>query len=200
VTDDAEMSAEIGRLLADFAGAEFRYWVAGGWALSLFRGEQLRDHADLDVQVLLRDLAGVRKHFADRELLVQKPATGETREWLADEQLAPGRDVLVFAGFGAGAPPIQLLLGETDGEEWVFHRGSGRIRRPLSKFLRSESGIPYISPEVALLFKSRDLRDKDTEDFEKVVQLLDGEQRAWLYERVEPLNREHPWLGALRLE
>lgn len=200
MTDEAGMSAEIGRLLTDFAGAEFPYWVAGGWALSLFRGEQIRDHADLDVQVLLRDLDGIRNHFADRELLVQNPNTGETRDWLADEQLVPGRDVLVFAGVGAGPPPLQLLLGEADGEDWVFHRGSGRIRRPLSKFLRSESGIPYVSPEVALLFKSRDLRDKDREDFEKVVRLLDDEQRGWLYGRVEPLDREHPWLGALRLE
>jgi hypothetical protein len=190
---------ELVGLLAAFRDAEFRYWVAGGWALSLFRGEQIRDHSDLDVLVLVRDLDGVRKHFVGHDLVVQNPNTGETREWPAAEQLVAGRDVLVLSDDRAeGVPPVQILLGESDDEEWVFHRGRGTIRRPLGSFGRTDSGIPYVSPEVALLFKSRDLREKDRQDFEKVVHLLDEEQRLWLYERIEPLNQEHPWLGSLK--
>ena len=31
------------------------WWIAGGWALDLFLGEQTRDHEDIDVQILRRD-------------------------------------------------------------------------------------------------------------------------------------------------
>jgi hypothetical protein len=198
LTDEAKMAGELSERLAVFDGAGFPFWVAGGWALSLFRGERIREHSDLDVLVLTRDLDKVRIHLADHQPSVQNPNTGETREWLMDEALVAGRDALVLAQAGAD-PQLQILLGESDADEWVFHRGSGRIRRPMSQFsLRSASGIPFVAPEVALLFKSRDLRDKDTEDFEGVIHLLNEERRQWLDERIAPLNKEHPWLEALR--
>jgi hypothetical protein len=70
VTDEAKTAGKLSELLVKFEAPSFRTGP-GGWALSLFRGEQVREHSALDVQVMIRDLVRVRPHFADHEPLVQ---------------------------------------------------------------------------------------------------------------------------------
>jgi hypothetical protein len=49
---------------------------------------------------------------------------------------------------------IELLLDEADGETWVCRRGP-RIRRPMPTVVRrSSDGLPYLAPEMQLLYKS----------------------------------------------
>lgn len=40
-----------------FASSKAPWWIAGGWALDLFRGTPTRPHADLDVGVFRRDVS-----------------------------------------------------------------------------------------------------------------------------------------------
>ena len=42
-----------------FAALQVPWWVAGGWALDLFTGTQIRAHKDLDIGVLRRDVLEV---------------------------------------------------------------------------------------------------------------------------------------------
>jgi aminoglycoside-2''-adenylyltransferase len=177
-----------------FDGYPGSYWVAGGWALDLFAGRVRRPHSDVDVLVLARDLDQVAKTFASPRPMVQHPESGTHRPWEPGDQLTPGPDALVFPD-DANPCPIQILLAASDGDEWVFHRGRGTIRKRLTEItLTSPDGTPYLAPEIVLLFKSRGGRPKDNDDFADVVALLDSDRRRWLRDRVPP---DHAWLPAL---
>jgi Aminoglycoside-2''-adenylyltransferase len=54
---DAWPPAEIARRLA---GVRAHWYVAGGWALDLFRGKQQRDHDDLEIAVPAARFGAVR--------------------------------------------------------------------------------------------------------------------------------------------
>ncbi len=76
-------------------------------------------------------------------------------------------------------------------------------RRPLTAAAalgtshRTEGGAPYVSTRVVLLFKSRQLRAKDTDDFLAIFDSLTTEELSWLRPRVVGWQDEHPWLDAL---
>jgi hypothetical protein len=55
-------------------------------------------------------------------------------------------------------------------------------------------GVPYLAPEIQLLFKSKGLRPKDYEDARRVIPLLNEEQRAWLRAH---LPSGHEWTELL---
>jgi hypothetical protein len=54
------------------ASSEPRWWIAGGWALDLFRGTSTRPHTDLDVGVLRRDVASVLHSLSTWEVFKVK--------------------------------------------------------------------------------------------------------------------------------
>jgi hypothetical protein len=60
------------------------------------------------------------------------------------------------------------------------------------------SGIPFMAPEVALLFKAKHMRVKDQADFDGVVPLLSDEQAAWLRDGLLRIHPGHPWIPALQ--
>ncbi|MGW6282089.1 nucleotidyltransferase domain-containing protein [Kribbella sp. NPDC055071] len=173
------------------------YWVAGGWALDLFADRVLRPHDDVDVLVLARDLDQLSQTFSSTRPLVEHPETGERRTWLPAEQLAPGPHALVFPDADHPAP-IQILLAASDQDDWVYHRGRGTVRKPLAEVtLTSPAGLPYLAPEIVLLFKSRNSRPKDDADFAGVSPLLSPVQREWLRAHIAPRFPDHSWLPAL---
>jgi hypothetical protein len=174
-----------------------RYWVAGGWALDLFAGRVRRPHADVDVLVLARDLPHVSATFTTPRPMLQHPETGDLRPWSDGEQLTPGPHLLVFPD-DPHPCPIQILLAASDADEWVYHRGRGTIRRPLDQItLTTPDGLPYLAPEIVLLFKSRGGRPKDDSDFADVAALLDSNRRQWLLDHIAPRYPNHAWLPAL---
>ena len=174
------------------------YWVAGGWALDLFADRFRRPHSDVDVVVLVRDLDEIAKTFTSPRPMVELPETGVRRSWAPGELLTPGPNALVFPD-DPHPSPIQILFAASDADEWVYHRGRGTIRKPLAEItLRSPDGIPYLAPEVVLLFKSRGGRPKDHADFNDVAHLLDPARRRWLHDRIAPRYPDHPWLPTLR--
>jgi hypothetical protein len=177
-----------------FEGYPGPYWVAGGWALDLYAGRVRRAHEDVDLLVLARDLELVSTTFTRPRPVLQYAESGEQREWAEGEELVPGPHALVFHD----QPAVQILLGASDGDEWVYHRGRGTIRKNLAEItLRSAGGIPYLAPEIVLLYKSRSLRPKDNTDFADVHPLLGTSRRQWLIDRILPRYPDHPWLPTL---
>ncbi|MCX2971691.1 MULTISPECIES: nucleotidyltransferase domain-containing protein [Streptomyces] len=201
------MSADVlGRWVPDrpenvaavFAEADFPWWIAGGYAIELAVGRELRAHGDLDVLVLRRDQVRVRELLVDWDLHVaDPPGQGELRPWRPGEVLQPPLHDIWCRRTPKAPWSVQLMLDEAEGTQWVSRR-TPEIRLPIDRLGRTnETGIPYLAPEVQLFYKAKATRDKDETDFEAVLPLLDTPARAWLANAIKVIAPGHPWLRRL---
>ena len=184
------------------SGFDNPWFVAGGWAIDLFLGRIRRQHKDLDFTIFRRDQLALQQHLAtfDLKKIVDRdkesyPETWQPNEWLD----LPNFQFLRSIG-PDGWPTLEALLSETEGEEWWW-RKNPQIRRPLSLFGKlSPLGIPYLSPEIVLLHKSRHMLDpdppkRDQQDFEEVVNLLDPETSRLAPNNPRPTSPPTPGLS-----
>lgn len=112
---------------------------------------------------------------------------------------APVHEVHARPDSGAG-PPIEFLLNERDGADWVYRRDPA-VRRPLARVLRDAlSGVCVLAPEVVLLYKSKAPRATDELDFRAALPLLDTEARHWLAGALLRADPKHPWAALLAPE
>jgi hypothetical protein len=168
------------------------WWIAGGWALDLYAGAQSRPHGDLDVGVLRRDVREVLAALPSWEVF-EVDAGALTR---FDAGGAPRTEVnsLWCRPKGAALWWMQLLLDESTDDFWVFRRQPD-IRLPLAMAVRRNSaGIPYLSPEIQLLYKAKDPRPRDQADFDHIAPRLDPGARAWLKGALARMDPGHAWL------
>lgn len=179
-----------------FASFGAPWWIAGGVAIDLFVGRRTRDHGDLDVEVLASDQDHVRRLLDGWELAVAHD--GRLREWKPHERLTPGRGSL-WCRPRADAPwALQVLVADADGDEWIFRRDP-RIRRPLAGVVRRTAhGVPYLAPELQLLFKAKSVRPVDQADFDAARPLLDPAALEWLATALDIAHPDHPWRALLR--
>ncbi|MDQ3672318.1 MAG: amino acid transporter [Actinomycetota bacterium] len=172
------------------------WWIAGGYAIAALVGDfNRRRHEDVDVGLLARDQEALRRCLGTWDLHCANPP-GSLRPWMANEVLAePTHDV--WAREQENGPwRLQLMLNTADGDEWVYRRDP-RIRVPLSKLVWCDDGIPYLVPEIQLLFKSKNVRPRDELDFAHALPLLDTRQRAWLRDALALTSPGHAWLARL---
>ena len=173
----------------------FPFWIAGGWALDLFLEEQTREHEDVDVAILREDEKNFRKHLDTWELW---PGLGDNKleesPIFLNEELSPEREVLWCRPSSNEEWLFELLLNKTLDGNWVFKRDSS-ITMPIKEIgLISENGIPYLNPEIVLLFKAKENRDKDKRDFEVFLPELNTKARLWLKESLAKVHPGHEWL------
>jgi hypothetical protein len=176
---------EAAALMDDFPGP---WWVVAGWAIELHVGEPIRDHSDVDILVLRDDQAAIRSQLPGWD--VQIAHGGQLEPWPEGARIELPRSGLWARRDPDGPWQLQFLLGERDGDTWWFRRDP-RIRLPVAEIgLRSPSGIPYLRPELTLLFKARKPRERDETDFDAVLPLLDATARRRL---ADWLPADHPW-------
>lgn len=185
---------------AIFADFPYPWFVSGGWAIDLFRGDVTREHEDLEIGIFRRDQRAAHFLLEPAWELEKAVDTGVEMAWVRWYQgeflELPIHQVRVSRP--AGNPPeFELFLNDTQGNEWFFRRNA-EIRRPeTSLWTFTDSGIPYLRPEIQLLYKARLLRDKDRHDFEGSVGRLDATARRWLKMRLESFLPGHKWLTEL---
>ncbi len=191
-------------------GFDRPWYVAGGWAIDLYLGRVRRQHKDIDFVIFRQDQLLLQKHFKGWEMK-KVVGEGQLEPWLPDEWLElPTFQAFLQTGSDSYAE-LEVLFSDTEGDEWLFRRNHA-IRRPLNKIGRySELGVPYLSPEIVLLFKSKhvyvdsnplhdhfeDEQKNDEADFQAVCQKLDAEQRSWLKRAMEVCYPGHSWLSQL---
>ncbi len=84
-----------------------------------------------------------------------------------------------------------------DGDTWICRRDP-RIRLQAASLIsRTTDGIPYLQPEVVLLFKAKAVRPKDELDFAAVLPHLESGRRSWLRDALTLVHPEHAWLESL---
>ena len=92
---------------------------------------------------------------------------------------------------------LQLMLADTKDDSWLFRR-MPTIRRSIDTIgCGAGSGIPYLAPEIQLLYKAKRPRPKDEADFAQVLPALDQERRQWLSTALAVAHPGHPWLECL---
>lgn len=182
------------RVLGDrLAGLTVPWCVAGGWALDLFRGGQSRAHDDVEIAVPAARFAEVAARFADFDFYVPVdgalvPASART---LAAEHQTWALDR------AAGRWRFDVFREPHDGDVWICRRDQ-RIRRRYTDLIRHDAdGLPFLAPEVVLLFKAKAVRDKDAADFAGTLPLLDADQRRWLAGALALVHPDHPWQAAV---
>jgi len=171
------------------AGLSAPWCVAAGWALDLFRGRQTRDHHDVEIAVPEARFAQIARRFPDIDFYV--PIDGALVA-ASPDTLAAGHQTWALDR-AAGRWRFDVFREPHDGDVWICRRDT-RIRRPYAELIRRDaSGLPFLAPEVALLFKAKAPRDKDRADFTGTLPLLDTDQRRWLADAITLVHPDHPW-------
>jgi len=84
-----------------------------------------------------------------------------------------------------------------DGEAWIC-RHDDTIRLPYSEIIqRTSDGIPYLAPELVLLFKAKHVRPKDQSDFDETIPYLSRTQLTALAGFLARPYPRHHWLDRL---
>jgi len=181
---------DIYKLMSSYTGS---WWIAGGWAIDLHLGHQSRPHHDIDIAVLRQDQHLLRDYLSDWAF--QKVVNGSLQPWPADQFL----ELPVHELYAQQAETtLEFLLNESENDRWLFRRNR-EVSQSVSNVTRkSADGIPYLSPEVVLLYKSKAIRPHDNEDFETTLPTLDISAKEWLAASLEQCHAGHEWISRLR--
>ncbi|WP_143833267.1 short-chain dehydrogenase [Oceanobacillus timonensis] len=92
---------------------------------------------------------------------------------------------------------FEVMLTDTENNEWIYKRDN-QIRRHINEIGGiTDDGVPYIKPEIQLLYKggSSVIREKDYRDLERLLPVLKKSEIKWLYHSLrQQFNWKHPWL------
>ena len=186
------------RVAALLEGVEAPWYVAAGWAIDLFLGEeQRREHEDLEIAVprvrfpeIGERLSGFELFIPDSDLtepglvwpFAQAPSAlaGNHQTWVREPE--------------SGRWRLDVFREPSDGDVWIYRRDE-RIRLPYRDVIeRTDGGIPFARPELVLLFKAKQVvRPKDEADFEAVLPRLGSDRRRWLADALRLVHPGHPW-------
>lgn len=198
-------------------GAGIRWAVCGGFALELYLGASIRGHGDLDLSVPEDDRARIQRWMLAKGWQVYEfRGQGRLRPLRADTPSEKGRNLMCvrdgceLVTFWPCDEPGMVLhewhpvgIKALNYVEFLFHErsedafliGAG-VRRALDRAILRREGIPYLAPELVLLYKaSQPEREANRTDYEAVFPRLDEERRAWLLKALPP---EHPWAGGVQ--
>ncbi|HST13556.1 MAG TPA: hypothetical protein VLJ44_01750 [Gaiellaceae bacterium] len=171
------------------------WYVAAGWAIDLFLGYERREHEDLEIAAPgyafpeIQALLGELEFYAvgDGEVA----AVAESPQRFDATHQTWGLDGAAFEW------RIDVFREPSDGGRWICRRHAA-IRLPYDELIeRTADGIPYVRPEVALLFKAKAAREKDKDDLNDVLPLLAPSRRALLRDWIALVHPGHPWLARL---
>jgi hypothetical protein len=192
-----EVAEALGNLRAPF-------YFAGGWAIDLHLGRVTRDHHDIDALVMRRDhllLHKALKQFSLKKIIPhpdgKPPNRGAIVEWPAGERLElPVHQVNAYRA-GESELAFQVMLAESRGSDWIFRRNPD-VSMPISKMgFHPLWGLPYLAPEIVLLFKAKHLEARDRVDFDHAIPALSVDARRWLRDAIEKTHPGHEWLKVL---
>lgn len=178
------------------AGFSRPWWLVGGWSIEAFTGSR-REHEDVDLSILARDVPAFRAHLGDawtpwsndggtfRPLSDRFPGVfhDECQIWLRRDSRSP---------WVVDVP----ITPDRDGL-WASKRWSEHVVPLEEATWVAEDGLRYLNPEITLHFKARLDRPKDQRDLEVTLPLLSTGQREWLAGALRATEPGHAWLDRL---
>ncbi|ORA33024.1 nucleotidyltransferase domain-containing protein [Mycobacterium aquaticum] len=167
--------------------------VAGGWAIDLYLGGTPRLHADIEIAVprqafpeIVHALPGFQWDVAGAGRLWPYAVAGEHPDlhqtWCRDP--------------ASGRYHLDVFREPHTRGRWVCRRDPS-ITLPYDEVIGHRDGMPYLVPEVALLFKARRTDARDHDDFARAAPQLTDTARNRLAGWITRLYPDHVWLGQL---
>ncbi|MGK2868079.1 MAG: nucleotidyltransferase domain-containing protein, partial [Mycobacterium sp.] len=158
---DAWSPAEVAYRLSAISAP---WCVVAGWALDLFVGEVTRAHDDIEIAVPAAGFDEIAAALPGYEWDV----VGDGRIWQY-----PGQFEKHFQTWlrepATGTYRLDVFREPHIDERWVCRRDPAITLTYDELILRTGDSIPYVLPEVALLFKAKHRRAKDEADFQRVL-------------------------------
>lgn len=185
-----EQCQKIYELMRDF---DKTWFIAGGWAIDLFIGKETREHHDIEIAIFRDDQLRLKNYLNEWEF--KKVFNGEFHNWNNEFLQLPIHEI--HASNKLNGDNVEILLNEVEDTMWNFRRDT-RIYYPLkSLWSYSKTGIPYLNPEIVLLYKAKNTREKDNKDFLTIKDYLNKEQKQWLKYALQLHEPEHKWIQSL---
>ncbi len=204
-----DLLVQASNLLSD---APATWAVCGGFALDLFLGRNIRKHGDIDICVFEKDRNDLCRYMlsqdgwnvyefrgggkvrplgrnsrseAGRNLMCVKDGCDLVKFYPSDES-----DLLWYEFFHTGITDLnylEFLFNTIKDDHFVFGRQTG-IKRELSKAILFKNGIPYLAPEIVLLFKASNSESPEYQlDLDETFPHVSGEQRQWFLQSLNVL-------------
>ena len=176
------------------AGVSAPWCVAAGWALDLFHGRQTREHGDIEIAIPAASFPEVRDRFPG--YVFDGAGSGRIWENATPEVLSAVHQTWLRDP-ATGNYLLDVFREPHDGDTWICRRDE-TIRLPYRDIIHhTHNGIPYLAPELVLLFKAKHARPKDQGDFAATVPLMTPAQRETLAELITRAHPGHAWLADL---
>jgi hypothetical protein len=199
----------------------FDYSFCGGYAIELFLCKEIRRHGDIDISayrserdkiiLFMQSLNwnvhemcgnGITHHITDINYQIKAKRNifcfKDNCELISLTPLdEPDMFHLDFDGRGQTKLNfIEFLFNDKTEEDFIYARNK-HITLPLDKAVLYNDDIPYLAPELVLLYKSTDIEREGYQlDYDCVIEKMNNEQRDWLKNALSIMNPEgHLWIN-----
>jgi hypothetical protein len=153
-----------------------KWFICGGWSLDLFIGNETRKHNDIEIGIFRKDQVKLFDYFKEIEFhYVDNVHNYRNINWKGELLNLPIHELHCKIG----DMDLEILLNECDENNWIFRRDN-KIKVKLNEAIKFYDNIPYLSPELVLLYKLNSIREKDEFDFKSIVPKISKEKIYWL--------------------
>lgn len=192
--------------------------ICGGFAIDLFLGKETRAHGDIDICVFEKERETISKYMLQNDWQVYEfRGNGKVRLQNEDLSSEPGRNLMCtkdtcelvkfypceednllwYEFFHTGLKQLdylEFLFNISMEDAFIFDKSKG-IKRELSKAILYHEGIPYLAPEIVLLYKASNADNAEYQyDFEQAYLHMHEEQKSWFLQGLDTLYPAgHKW-------
>lgn len=181
--------------IADFMeGFDRPWWVIGGWSIEVFTGER-RPHDDMDISIFSSDAEAFRLFLGER-WTPWNVDDSWFRPW--DARFTAVRpDSQVWVRRDARSPwVLDVPFTPDTGGRWTNKRHWDHTEELDDVTWVASDGLRYARPEVTLMFKASQSREKDRLDAAAALPKLNPSARRWLRDAVARIDPDHEWVSS----
>jgi hypothetical protein len=206
--------------------ADFDWSICGGYAIDLFCGKKTRKHIDIDVCVFWENRNEVIQYMMDLNWTIYEAwrfrgggmvhlITDLSQQKYVKNNIFCVKDSNKFfhvTPVGDNMFKCKIDLNEQvklDYIEFLFNKRKNgyllysrneNIKRELDKAVLFYNVIPYLAPEIVLLYKSKEPKRDDYEnDFTAAIPKMSDESKTWLKNALDLCYPDgHDWSNRLK--
>lgn len=197
----------------------FEYAFCGGWAIDLFIGAETRKHSDIDILAYWPDRDTIIRYMQSLGFRAYEMLGGGRARYITDikNQIKCKRNIfcctkdcelvclsatdeadIYFINFKhIGQTKLnffEFLFNDKDDTDLLYARNHA-VKRVLSDAILYNGSLPYLSPEMRLLYKSTDTeREGYQSDYDNAMAKMNQRQKLWLDGALTVMYLEgHKW-------